>query len=191
LSAPARSSSSAHAELPTLAAWCSGVTPCSSRCCAARGSPSSSRRASASPTAAATNALDLASAPSGSSSRATIELGAHCHGSRPSRARAEKYNSNMGWVSDRSAYPDSCLAAQAFSHFTCHHSGANLMIVDLQGVGPSLTDPAMHSSFVTDPQLPTDLGEEAMKMFFSSHVCNHLCKKLNLAPRPCQPGEAR
>ena len=62
------------------------------------------------------------------------------------------------------------------------------MVVDLQGVisidGENrkcieLTDPAIHciDSFRF---ARTNLGEDGMKLFFSNHICNEICHKINL-----------
>ena len=92
-----------------------------------------------------------------------------------------KYNNNCGHIND--SIPDDRLnqAAQAFSHFTFERSQGHFLVTDLQGVGHLLTDPAIHTS---DPRrfrlADTNLGKEGFKFFFSSHVCNSICSKLEL-----------
>lgn len=90
-----------------------------------------------------------------------------------------KYNNNRGYVSDDNSEFNQ--AAQAFSHFTFERSQGCVLISDLQGVGYTLTDPAIHT---LDPErfklTDTNLGQDGFKFFFSTHVCNHICGKLNL-----------
>ncbi|CAK7233095.1 hypothetical protein SEUCBS140593_008487 [Sporothrix eucalyptigena] len=94
--------------------------------------------------------------------------------------RYVKYNNNCGSV-NHDGGSEVSKAAQAFSHFTFERSKGELLVADLQGVGNVLTDPAIHtrdpSRFVlTD----TNLGVDGFKLFFSSHKCDSVCKKLEL-----------
>ncbi len=92
-----------------------------------------------------------------------------------------KYNNNCGHIND--SIPDDRFnqAAQAFSHFTFERSQGNFLVTDLQGVGHLLTDPAIHTSDPARFRLAdTNLGKEGFKFFFSSHVCNSICSKLEL-----------
>ncbi|CAK7271775.1 hypothetical protein SEPCBS119000_004776 [Sporothrix epigloea] len=94
--------------------------------------------------------------------------------------RYVKYNNNCGSVNlDNGS--ETSKAAQAFSHFTFERSQGELLVADLQGVGNVLTDPAIHTK---DPRrfvlTDTNLGDDGFKLFFSSHKCNSVCKKLGL-----------
>ena len=51
----------------------------------------------------------------------------------------EKFTSNAGHIAK-----DSDLA-QAYSHFTWEWTSGEIMVVDIQGVGNTLTDPQIHS----------------------------------------------
>lgn len=94
--------------------------------------------------------------------------------------RFEKMNNNDGWVKDEGG-----VTAQAFSHFTEHFTRGQLIVVDVQGVRQDnqycLTDPAIHTSAACDHFGGTNLGEEGIKKFFSSHACNSYCQKLGLS----------
>lgn len=93
-----------------------------------------------------------------------------------------KYNSNSGYVNDENANCPINLAAQAFSHFTFERSRGKFLVCDVQGVGYTMTDPAVHTA---DPErfklVDTNLGEAGFKFFFATHKCNDLCKQLGLA----------
>jgi hypothetical protein len=85
-----------------------------------------------------------------------------------------KHNNNNGFVSD-----DQRCTPQAFSHFTFHCSGGQLMIVDIQGVGDDYTDPQILSR---DGQGygRGNLGQKGMRKFFKTHRCNAVCELLGL-----------
>jgi hypothetical protein len=92
-----------------------------------------------------------------------------------------KYNNNCGYVNEDIPDDRYNQAAQAFSHFTFERSQGRFLVSDLQGVSNSLTDPAIHT---LDPDrfnlADTNLGKEGFKFFFSTHVCNSICKQLEL-----------
>jgi hypothetical protein len=101
-----------------------------------------------------------------------------------------KYNSNVGFVVQDGGNKVYGQLAQTLSHFSCGVSKEKLILVDLQGIDLKFTDVAMHSMFITEPQLPTDLMDEGMSSFFKSHECNEFCKLLGLkVPKRWAPDE--
>ncbi|KAJ4385186.1 hypothetical protein N0V85_008155 [Neurospora sp. IMI 360204] len=94
-----------------------------------------------------------------------------------------KYNGNAGYANKDAnlANDPSNLAAQAFSHFTFERSRGRFLVCDLQGVGKTMTDPAVHT---LDPYRfslsQTNLGVEGFMFFFAYHECNDLCRRLQL-----------
>ena len=95
----------------------------------------------------------------------------------------EKKTSNAGQIAK-----DSDLA-QAFSHFTWDRTEGDIMVVDIQGVENTLTDPQIHSQD-TDRFGRGNLCCKGMDAFFLNHVCNHICHTLKLQAHPHQPGSA-
>lgn len=95
-----------------------------------------------------------------------------------------KYNSNSGFVDDKRCTP------QAFSHFTFECSNHELMVVDVQGVGDLYTDPQIHTA-KGDDYGDGNLGCKGFALFFSSHVCNNVCKSLGLTQFDLSPFEAQ
>ena len=55
-----------------------------------------------------------------------------------------KYNSNSGFVADKTGYMRQ--TPQAFSHFSLERSGHELVVVDIQGVGDLYTDPQIQTA---------------------------------------------
>lgn len=92
----------------------------------------------------------------------------------------EKFTSNAGHIAK-----DSDLA-QAYSHFTWEWTGGEIMVVDIQGVGNTLTDPQIHS--LDDRFGRGNLQHKGHDFFFMNHVCNPICKTLKLQAHPLQPG---
>ncbi|KHE86082.1 hypothetical protein GE21DRAFT_1283426 [Neurospora crassa] len=94
-----------------------------------------------------------------------------------------KYNGNAGYANKEAnlTHDPSNQAAQAFSHFTFERSRGRFLVCDLQGVGKTMTDPAIHT---LDPYRfslsQTNLGAEGFMFFFAYHECNHLCRRLQL-----------
>jgi hypothetical protein len=80
---------------------------------------------------------------------------------------------------------------QAFSHFSYEYSRGRQLVCDLQGVwnaddGFMLTDPVIHhvcSEGRRHMNGATDKGEAGVKKFFETHVCNALCKRMELTER--------
>ena len=93
-----------------------------------------------------------------------------------------KFTSNNGWITANEGWRGE--AMEAFSHYTYHRSGGQLIVCDLQGryrhdrYRPDrcrfeLTDPAICSR--RRSYGPTDLGEKGIESFFSHHQCNQFC----------------
>ena len=95
-----------------------------------------------------------------------------------------KYNGNSGYVNQDPELVNkpSHQAAQAFSHFTFERSRGRYLVCDLQGVGNTMTDPAVHavSSDARFKLSETNLEREGFMFFFAFHECNHLCERLGL-----------
>lgn len=102
-----------------------------------------------------------------------------------------KFTSNNGWISDDEGWRGE--AMEAFSHYTYHRSGGNLIVCDLQGRYRynkfnksksrfELTDVAICSRRCSYG--PTDLGEKGIDSFFNSHVCNQFCSVNGYWQRP-------
>jgi hypothetical protein len=92
-----------------------------------------------------------------------------------------KYNGTDGYVNMSIPEDPSNQAAQAFSHFTFERSRGQYLVCDLQGVGELLTDPVIHTR---DPsrfrRSQTNSNEDGFKLFFRTHECNNICRKLKL-----------
>jgi len=95
-----------------------------------------------------------------------------------------KFTSNNGWIASERDEGWKVLAMEAYTHFTYHQSGGQLIVCDLQGryrhdrynsnrCRFELTDPAICSRRRTFG--PTDLGEKGIESFFAHHVCNQFC----------------
>lgn len=95
----------------------------------------------------------------------------------------EKKTSNAGQIAK-----DSDLA-QAFSHFTWDRTEGDIMVVDIQGVENTLTDPQIHCQDI-DRFGRGNLCCKGMDAFFLNHVCNDICHTLKLQAHPHQPGSA-
>eukprot|EP00913_Durusdinium_trenchii_P020164 g18946.t1 len=93
----------------------------------------------------------------------------------------EKYTSNAGHIAKDSD------VAQAYSHYTWQTTDGDIMVVDIQGVGNTLTDPQIHS-LDTNRFGRGNLSSKGMDAFFLNHVCNEICHTLKLEAHPLQPG---
>ncbi|KAF0882650.1 TRPM6 protein, partial [Crocuta crocuta] len=93
-----------------------------------------------------------------------------------------KYNNNNGDEIIPSSTLEELLLA--FSHWTYEYTRAELLVLDLQGVGENLTDPSVIKP--EDKQSrgmvfgPANLGEDAIRNFIAKHRCNSCCRKLKL-----------
>ena len=94
-----------------------------------------------------------------------------------------KFNSNTGAVPRKFANH----VLQAFSHFTYHISGGQMVFADVQGVEKRdmiiLTDTCIISRKQGKFGL-TDLGERGLIRFMINHQCNRFCDKHWLKPDP-------
>mmetsp|Transcript_25152 Transcript_25152/g.38728 ORF Transcript_25152/g.38728 Transcript_25152/m.38728 type:complete len:270 (-) Transcript_25152:312-1121(-) len=95
-----------------------------------------------------------------------------------------KFTSNNGWIADEDDVGWTVLAMEAFSHYTYHRSGGQMIVCDLQGryrydrynrgkCRFEMTDPAICSRRCNYG--PTDLGEKGIDSFFANHICNEFC----------------
>uniref|UniRef100_A0A4W3JCB6 non-specific serine/threonine protein kinase n=1 Tax=Callorhinchus milii TaxID=7868 RepID=A0A4W3JCB6_CALMI len=93
-----------------------------------------------------------------------------------------KYNSSNGDEIIPSSRLEETLLA--FSHWTYEYTRGELLILDLQGVGETLTDPSViKGEEKTSRGMvfgPANLGEDAMRNFTIKHHCNSCCRKLKL-----------
>jgi hypothetical protein len=96
-----------------------------------------------------------------------------------------KFTSNNGWIAD-SDNDWTVQAMEAFSHFSYHHSGGQMIVCDLQGRHRYDRFSGRRSRFeLTDPAVcsrrrnygPTDLGEKGIESFFANHECNQFCNQ--------------
>ena len=88
----------------------------------------------------------------------------------------KKHNNNYGYVSE-----DERNTPQAFSHFSYEASARTMLVVDIQGVGDSYTDPQLHT-LNQDEFGKGNLGIRGFHKFLSTHRCNRICRYLKLPP---------
>lgn len=104
----------------------------------------------------------------------------------------KKFTSNSGWINNDGTWMTD--AMEAFSHYTYHKSGGQLLVCDLQGryrdnrrYGSNsksrfeLTDPAICSR--SRSYGVTDLSEKGIESFFANHSCNGFCQSHWVRPR--------
>ncbi|RLN92869.1 hypothetical protein BBJ28_00026791 [Nothophytophthora sp. Chile5] len=92
-----------------------------------------------------------------------------------------KYSNNSGYVGRETSSTEERErnTPQAFSHFSFVASDFRLMIVDIQGVADSYTDPQIHSADGRGFG-QGNLGTFGMEKFLESHRCNEVCRWLGL-----------
>ncbi|KAJ8540621.1 hypothetical protein ON010_g12606 [Phytophthora cinnamomi] len=92
-----------------------------------------------------------------------------------------KYSNNSGYVGRETSTTEERErnTPQAFSHFSFVASDFRLMIVDIQGVADSYTDPQIHSADGRGFGVG-NLGTFGMEKFLESHRCNEVCRWLGL-----------
>ncbi|CAI5743256.1 unnamed protein product [Hyaloperonospora brassicae] len=92
-----------------------------------------------------------------------------------------KYSNNNGYVGRETSSTEERErnTPQAFSHFSFVASDFQLMIVDIQGVADSYTDPQIHSADGRGFGVG-NLGTFGMEKFLESHRCNEVCRWLGL-----------
>ena len=102
-----------------------------------------------------------------------------------------KFTSNNGWIAHDEGWVGE--AMEAFTHFSYHRSGGNLIVCDLQGRYRHNRFNQSKSRFeLTDVAVcsrrchygPTDLGEKGIDSFFHNHVCNQFCNVNGRWQRP-------
>jgi len=102
-----------------------------------------------------------------------------------------KYNSNFGEVYEQSDSKKPLTAqekdkrtrvfkfSEAFSHFSLEESGGSMLVCDLQGVNDLFTDPQIHTEDGKGLGMG-NMGEEGITKWKSKHVCNEVCRALQL-----------
>lgn len=97
-----------------------------------------------------------------------------------------KFTSNNGWIASDADLGWPVLAMEAFSHYTYHRTGGQLIVCDLQGRYRNDTYSRDRCRFeLTDVAIcsrkrnygPTDLGEKGIESFFAGHQCNQFCHR--------------
>ncbi|KAF7687620.1 hypothetical protein HF521_014848 [Silurus meridionalis] len=94
-----------------------------------------------------------------------------------------KYNNNTGEeIAPSCGIEETVLS---FSHWTYEYTGRELLVLDLQGVGVELTDPAVirtldRGSYRNLAFGSANMGDNAIRRFVLRHTCNSCCRKLGL-----------
>lgn len=98
----------------------------------------------------------------------------------------EKFLSNNGWIASQEDAGWPVLAMEAFSHYTYHRSGGQMIVCDLQGRYRNDAFSKKRCRFeLTDPTIcsrgrdygVTDMGEKGIDSFFHHHRCNKFCNR--------------
>uniref|UniRef100_A0A8C9TH31 non-specific serine/threonine protein kinase n=1 Tax=Scleropages formosus TaxID=113540 RepID=A0A8C9TH31_SCLFO len=94
-----------------------------------------------------------------------------------------KFNNNNGdEIVPSSLLEESMLA---FSHWSYEYTRGELLVLDLQGVGETLTDPSVIKSGEKGSSDlvfgPANLGDKAMRSYRAKHHCSSCCRELGLA----------
>ncbi|KAJ6239650.1 alpha-protein kinase vwka [Anaeramoeba flamelloides] len=87
----------------------------------------------------------------------------------------QKYSNNGEWKFNN----EKSTTAHAFSHWTYSSLGENFMVVDLQGVGYILTDPAINYADNRGFS-ESDTGSKGIDKWFTTHICSATCTDLKL-----------
>lgn len=92
-----------------------------------------------------------------------------------------KYSNNNGYVGKETSTTEERErnTPHAYSHFTFVASDYRLMVVDIQGVNDSYTDPQIHTADGRGFGAG-NLGTFGMEKFLESHRCNEVCRWLGL-----------
>jgi hypothetical protein len=85
----------------------------------------------------------------------------------------KKFNNNDDYHDNNRCTPD------AFSHYTWEKSKHTILVCDIQGVGNLWTDPQILTINGNDFSLG-NTGRTGIRRFLSTHICNPICKSLNL-----------
>ena len=96
-----------------------------------------------------------------------------------------KYINNNGTIVDFQE-SEAVKKAETYSHFSYVKSSKTLMVLDIQGVGFTLTDPEIASSSLTDTEnnimfCSGNLSTIAIDTFLENHICNKYCNLVNIA----------
>ena len=96
----------------------------------------------------------------------------------------QKHVNNNGYVCGDGGELSS--KVETFSHYTYVKSGTQLMVLDIQGVGYSLSDPEIATSELLDNTDNSiffccgNLSSQAIYKFKEEHICNRFCDLLEL-----------
>ena len=79
--------------------------------------------------------------------------------------------------------PEDQKICEAFTHFSLHKSGGDLMVCDVQGWFPVLTDPEIATREIDGKNIGTvgNHNTKAIQKFSATHVCSDICQVLQLS----------